>query len=164
MENPSIEKKPTPIMTAVIVLVLLAAAGLRVKDAFLLRRVIWARMSLHDASFAVEVADTAAKREKGLGGRSGIAGDHGMYFPFPEARAWVFWMKGMRFPIDIVWIREGKVIDITSDVPVDPGLPLKTYSPVDPADAVLELQAGTARRIGLQRGDAAVLAVSPDGS
>jgi uncharacterized membrane protein (UPF0127 family) len=160
METPPLEKpqkKLSPITLAVIVLTLLFAVGLRVHQALALRKVIWAELAVRGKTFQVEVADTPAKLEKGLGERDGLPRDHGMYFPFAEAKHWVFWMKGMRFPIDIVWIRDGKVVDITPDVQVDQGLPLKTYSPVEPADAVLELDAGVAREIGLQDGDALTL-------
>jgi len=150
---PEPEKKASPAVLAVCGLVLLFAIGLRIKTALELRHPVTAEATLRGRTFSVEVADTVAKREKGLGERDGLLPDRGMYFPFQTAGRWVFWMKGMRFPIDIVWIREGKVVDITDDVPVDATLPLATYSPSEPADAVLELKAGTARDIGLKLGD-----------
>jgi len=167
MENPPLEKqekKLSPITLAVIILTLLFAGGLRIQQALALRKVVWADLSMRGRTFSVEVADTDAKREKGLGDRDSLAADHGMYFPFPAAQYWVFWMKGMRFPIDIVWIQDGKVVDISPEAQVDAGLPLKTYSPVEPADAVLELNAGTARQIGLQKGDEVTLTAKPAGT
>lgn len=163
MENPPLEKqkKLSPVTIAVFVATLLVAGGLRIQQAMALRKVVWADLAVRGKTFSVEVADTDAKLEKGLGDRDSLPADHGMYFPFPSAQYWVFWMKGMRFPIDIVWIQGGKVVDISQEVPVDAGLPLKTYSPVDPADAVLELNAGTARQIGLQKGDEVVLTSRP---
>lgn len=163
MENPPSEKekKLSPITIAVIILVVLFAAGLRIQQAFALRQVVWTDLAMRGKTFSVEVADTDLKREKGLGDRDSLPTDHGMYFPFPAAQYWVFWMKGMRFPIDIVWIQDGKVVDVSQDVQVDAGLPLKTYSPVAPADAVLELNAGTAREIGLTKGDAVTLTARP---
>lgn len=154
-------KKPSPIALTVIVLTLLVAGGLRIQQALALRKVVWADVGLRGQTFRVEVADSQAKSELGLGKRDSLPADHGMYFPFPAAQYWVFWMKDMRFPIDIVWIRDGKVVDVSPDVPVDKLLPLKTYSPVEPADAVLELNAGTAARIGLQGGDAVALTARP---
>lgn len=163
MENPLPEqqKKLSPLTIAVIIATLLFAGGLRIQQALALRKVVWADLAMRGQTFRVEVADSDAKREKGLGDRDSLPADHGMYFPFPAAQYWVFWMKGMRFPIDIVWIQGGKVVDISREVPVDASLPLKTYSPVDPADAVLELNAGTARQIGLQKGDEVVLTAKP---
>ena len=146
-------KKPSPAVLAVCALVLLFAVGLRVKDAIDLRRTRMVEATLRGRVFQIEVADTVSKREKGLGERDGLPADRGMYFPFQVARRWSFWMKGMRFPIDIIWIRDGKVVDIDHSVPPPKTLPLETYSPIEPADAVLELNAGVAAELGLGPGD-----------
>lgn len=161
-KKPDNAKKPSTITLVVIALTLVVAGGLRIQQALALKKVVMVDLAAHGQVFHVEMANTDPKRELGLGKRDSLPADHGMYFQFPAAQYWVFWMKGMRFPIDIVWIQDGKVVDISADVPVDTSLPLKTYSPVDPADAVLELNAGTAARIGLVRGD--MLAIGVPGS
>lgn len=163
MQNQPLEKdkKISPLTVAVFVLIVLFAGGLRIQQALAVRKVVWADAAMRGKTFSVEVADTDLKREKGLGNRDSLAADHGMYFPFPAAQYWVFWMKGMRFPIDIVWIQDGKVVDISPEAQVDAGAPLKTYSPVEPADAVLELNAGAARETGLQKGDTVTLTARP---
>jgi uncharacterized membrane protein (UPF0127 family) len=154
MEPPALEKKKFPKLTTVIIVVSLLVAGfLRIQQSVALKTVNWADVTMRGQTFKVEVADNDAKQELGLGDRDSLSADHGMYFPFATAKYWVFWMKGMRFPIDIIWIQEGKVVDVSPDAPVEPGLPVKTYSPIEPADAVLEVNAGTASRIGLQKGD-----------
>ncbi len=150
-------KRVSPAVWAVLAAVVLFAIGLRIRQAWMLRHPVLAELKLRGKTFVVEVADSNAKREKGLGDRDVLAPDHGMYFPFSDARYWVFWMKGMRFPIDIVWIRDGRVVDITPNVPVDSGFPLKTYSPVEPADAVLEIRAGAAGTVGVAQGDGVLL-------
>lgn len=147
------EKKASQAGLIVCGIVLVFALGIRIKDAVGDRRPTMAEATLRGRTFTIEVADTAAKREKGLGERDALDPDRGMYFPFASEQYWVFWMKGMRFPIDIIWIREGKVVDIAASVPPPKGLPLETYSPAHPADAVLELNAGTAAEIGLEPGD-----------
>jgi uncharacterized membrane protein (UPF0127 family) len=154
MENPAPEKKKLPRFTPVVIVLALMLAGfLRIQQALALRKVVWADVMIRGKTFSVEVADNGAKLEKGLGDRDSLPADHGMYFPFPSSQYLVFWMKGMRFPIDIVWIQDGKVVDVSPEAQVEAGLPLKTYSPTEPADAVLEFNAGTARQIGLQKGD-----------
>src|SRR6266705_3024888 len=52
----------------------------------------------------LEVAKTAAAQAKGLGGRQGIANDQGMLFVFSKEDVECFWMKDMRFPLDIIWL------------------------------------------------------------
>jgi len=107
---------------------------------------------------AVDVVDTPALRARGLSGRAGLAPDEGMLFLFEAPALQSFWMKDMRFPIDIVWIRDRKIVGITPDLPVprtQRELP-QFRSPV-PCDVVLEIRAGAARRWGLRLGDSARL-------
>lgn len=167
MENaPDIPKmkKTSPLVLAAAGAAILFAGILRVQQHLAARVPVEAEVAVRGRTFTVEVADTPAKRELGLGKRDSLPRDRGMLFPFGEARRWVFWMKGMRFPIDIVWIRDGRVVDIHRDVPVPASRALKdlkTVSPVEPADTVLELNAGVAAEIGLQPGDGIVLSAAP---
>ena len=152
-------KTTSPAVLAVCALVLVFAVGLRIKQALELRTPLVAEATLRGRTFQIEVADTPVKREKGLGDRDSLEEGHGMYFPFGTSQRWVFWMKGMRFPIDIVWISDGKVIGIEHSVPPPTTFPLDTFSPVEPADAVLELNAGVAAEIGLEPGDEVAIRV-----
>lgn len=144
----------SPLMLGLAVVVLIVSGILGLQQLLAARKPVYAEATIKGRTFTLEVADTSAKREKGLGDRDSLSADHGMYFPFSVAQYWTFWMKGMRFPIDIVWIQDGKVVDIDADVPTPQIAPLETYSPAAPADAVLELNAGVAEEIGLQAGDA----------
>src|SRR5687768_8240241 len=89
-----------------------------------------AQVRVGDASVRAEVADDEASRRQGLSGRERLGADEGMLFVLPGDSP-SFWMKGMRFPLDIIWIRQGRVVDISADVPPprDPDAPLPTYSP-----------------------------------
>ena len=106
------------------------------------------------ASVTAEVADDEASRQRGLSGRDSLDPDAGMLFLLPGDSP-SFWMKGMRFPIDIVWIKGARVVDVTADVPPPAGTneALATYSPDRPANRVLEVNAGWAARHGVERGD-----------
>ena len=106
------------------------------------------------ASVAAEVADDDASRARGLSGRDRLDPDAGMLFVLPGDSP-SFWMKGMRFPIDIVWIRGARVVDVTADVPPPAGTneALATYSPERPANRALEVNAGWADQHGVERGD-----------
>lgn len=100
-----------------------------------------------DARLRVELAASALARARGLGYRDALGEDRGMLFSFGRAEQRAFWMKGMRFPIDIVWLRDGVVVDVTADVPPQGDatiLDLKTYRPSVPSDEVLEVNAGYA--------------------
>ena len=156
MDKPKPSLRPLIVMAVVIV----AAIGLRVKQYLDERRPVMADVTINGHVFHAEVANTPAKQELGLGQRDTLAPDAAMYFPMGGPQRWIFWMKDMRFPIDIIWISEGKVVDVTHDAPVPtPGQDLATYSPSDPADAVLEINAGLAGADGIVPGADAVLRV-----
>lgn len=102
---------------------------------------------------AVEVADGREEQSKGLGERDALAWDQGMYFPYERPGFYGFWMKGMRFPIDIVFVREGRIVDLRAQVPFEPGGNGPTIQPRELADGVLEVPAGYAAAQGWRVGD-----------
>ncbi len=114
-------------------------------------------ISIGSVKLKAEVADTAEKRKLGLGDREFLASDSGMLFIFPEAKKYTFWMKGVKFPLDFIWIKDKLVIDITKNVPIpnigqeDQNLPI--YRPKEPIDSVLELNAGFADTYEIKVGD-----------
>jgi len=103
-------------------------------------------------SIRATIADTPATREKGLSGRAGLANDEGMLFIFPRDGTYSFWMKDMRFSIDIIWISAGgRIVHIAPDVSPET-YPEDFVSPT-PARYVLEVPAGFAGVHGLDVGD-----------
>ena len=108
--------------------------------------------------FAAEIADTPALRNKGLGYRDQLAANSGMLFVFPNGQASSFWMRGMRFPLDFVWIgADCRVADLTERVPhPEPGAPdatLPLINPTAPAAYTFEINAGEIERFGIEIGD-----------
>ncbi|MBZ0168014.1 hypothetical protein MELA_02803 [Candidatus Methylomirabilis lanthanidiphila] len=102
-------------------------------------------------TITVEVAQTAREQARGLGGRSSLSKGSGMLFPFDAADLRTFWMKGMLIPLDIVWIREGKIVAIDASVP--PPRSHESPAVVDHvADLVLEVPAGFAAEMGISPG------------
>jgi uncharacterized membrane protein (UPF0127 family) len=81
-----------------------------------------------------------------------------MLFIFETADQYSFWMKDMRFPLDLVWLSaDCVVVDITKGAPPpEPGqglADLPTYRPAEPAQYVLEINAGEAESAGIRIGD-----------
>lgn len=102
---------------------------------------------INDKEIEVEVADTETERNRGLGGKEELKENEGMLFLFEaENITPSFWMKDMKFPIDIMWIDDGKIIKIDENVqPPESNTPdtaLKIYTPNQPIDTVLEVNAG----------------------
>ncbi|MFZ2804277.1 MAG: DUF192 domain-containing protein [Patescibacteria group bacterium] len=103
----------------------------------------------------VELATTEAQRELGLGNRTSLPADHGMLFVFPVEGIYPFWMKGMEFPLDIVWIDKGTVTEVeTLRQPTSTTAIPEEYQPKYPADRVLEINAGEANKLGIGTGTA----------
>ena len=74
-----------------------------------------------------------------------------MLFPFDAAERRTFWMKGMLIPLDILWIREGKIVAIDANV----APPRSREAPAvvsQVADTVLEVPAGFAQEMGISVG------------
>lgn len=112
---------------------------------------------INETSIKIEVADTQLLRTKGLSGRDSLASDSGMLFIFPSESKYRFWMKGMKFPLDMIFIKGGKVVDIIKNIP--PPIPgqkdsiLTVYEPIVPIDMLLEVNAGFAGSSNIQVGD-----------
>lgn len=111
------------------------------------------RVEIAGQAVEVEIADSRGEQAKGLGERDGLAWDTGMYFPYARPGFYAFWMKGMRFSIDIVFIREGRIVEIHPNVPFERGGNGPTIQARSLVDAVLEVPAGYAQVRGWKPGD-----------
>lgn len=106
----------------------------------------------------VDVADEPQEITVGLGGRDSLEQDRGMLFIMPQPIVASFWMKDMKFPIDFVWIDEGKhILAITPSIGVD-SYPI-TFSPPSAVKYVLEVNAGLSAHLGWLPGDEVELAL-----
>ena len=119
-------------------------------------------VTIGDLRISAEVADTGDKRKKGLSGRDELAIAAGILFVFDKSGSYAFWMKDMKFPIDIIWIDESspaggnKIVDIAENAVPEPDKKdeeLKRYQPMAQAKYVLEINAGLVRLHNLQIGD-----------
>ncbi|MDR3256932.1 MAG: DUF192 domain-containing protein [Endomicrobium sp.] len=109
---------------------------------------------VNDKSLNLVVAKSKKVKAKGLSDRKQIPHD-GMIFFFEKAYIAAFWMKDMYFSIDIIWIADNKVVDIAENVAPQPGVPeyaLKTYSPSQNANIVIEISAGSAKQLNIKQG------------
>jgi uncharacterized protein len=115
-------------------------------------------VTINDTLIFIELANTNQLRELGLSGRDSLPENAGMLFTFTHQRQIPqFWMKDMNFPIDMIWIDNGQIVQITNDVPApEPDTPdsdLPKYSPNQPIEYVLEVNAGFAEENDINVGD-----------
>jgi len=110
-------------------------------------------ISVNGILVEVEVARTMEEKMQGLSGREMLPEGKGMLFVYDQPVRPSFWMKEMRFSIDIIWIRNGKVVDVSADLPYpqlsQPLSELPTFSPSEFATHVLEVPAGWAEKNGV---------------
>jgi uncharacterized membrane protein (UPF0127 family) len=106
-----------------------------------------------DRAIGLEVARTLQEQAIGLMFRTEIPDDRGMLFPIEPARNVRFWMKNVFVPLDMIFVREGVVQAIFSQVPPCLTENCPNYGPDVPVDGVIELRGGRAAELGLKIGD-----------
>ncbi len=99
------------------------------------------KVEIGEAKINVIVASTGALRAKGLSDTPTLPEDQGMLFVFEKQDIHSFWMKDMRYPLDIIWIDENnQIVDISENISPD-SYPT-TYASSLPIRYVLEVNAG----------------------
>lgn len=130
--------------------ILLGTLGLAVYQFSLPRLTPTHTITVGKATFAVTKALTSAEQEQGLSRVAYLAPNQGMLFIFPQASRYAFWMKGMRFALDMIWIENEKVVAITANA--EPASYPSIIQPPTPVHQVLEVRAGTVAREGITVG------------
>lgn len=104
-----------------------------------------------ERAFDIELALTPRQQAQGLMYRQSLAPDAGMLFVYRPARVVTMWMKNTVIPLDILFIAEdGEIVKV-----VERAVPfsLATISSDKPVRAVLEINGGTVKRLGIRPGD-----------
>lgn len=116
------------------------------------------RLKVGEHEIKIDIADNPEETGLGLSGRPSMCEDCGMYFDLGyKDTIPTFWMKDMLFPIDIVWIDDGIVVDITKNIPAPApdtkNSELPRYRPSHTIDNVLEINAGYSDKLNIKPGD-----------
>jgi uncharacterized membrane protein (UPF0127 family) len=108
--------------------------------------------------FDLRLATTPDQQAQGLSGIKSMPDTSGMLFVFPKTAEECFWMKGMHFALDIVWLSAGDEVLL-----VDHNLSPRTYpmSFCTHARYVIELVAGQARAAGITVGRTLTIEMAP---
>ena len=112
-------------------------------------------ITINNHTFNLDIAITQKEKQIGLSGTKTLPQDRGMLFQFEGPGYYRFWMKDMKFPIDIIFIRSGRIVTIHKNVK-----PAKTpdeippiYNSSEPTDTVLEINAGLSEKYNFKEGD-----------
>jgi uncharacterized membrane protein (UPF0127 family) len=115
---------------------------------------ISASANIANQQINLEVARTPRQREKGLMYRTSLAANRGMLFVYEPPQPVSFWMRNTKIPLDMVFLRDGRVKLLKVNVPpcrVNSSCPI--YETDTAIDQVVELRAGRAAELGLKIGD-----------
>lgn len=103
-------------------------------------------------SVTVELARSILEKMRGLSGRAALKPGHGMLFVYEQPQPIGIWMKDMRFALDILWIRDGRIAHVEKNAPpLVPSGPERVYTAT--GEAVLEVPAGFADQQKIRVGD-----------
>jgi len=109
---------------------------------------------INSHTFKLYVAKSDKDKQIGLSKYKKIDSTQGMVFPFSKAGYYSFWMKEMKFSIDIIYIKDGKIVTIYKNVPMPKNnSDLPVYNSTAPADTVLEVNAGLSQKYNFKKGD-----------
>lgn len=103
----------------------------------------------------IELANTTEKQIRGLSGRESIGEEEGMLFVFSEKGKNYFWMKDMKFPIDIIWIDENLKIIYIKNNALPESFP-DFFGPEEDSKYVLEVLGSFSEKNNLKVGDSVI--------
>ena len=104
--------------------------------------------------FKVELAETPAQMTQGLMFRTSLAPDAGMLFDYRQPTPAAMWMRNTLIPLDMLFVdAHGRIVNIHERaVPQSDDV----IAAAEPVRAVIELNGGTAARLGIEPGDRVV--------
>lgn len=105
----------------------------------------------------VEIAETISQQMRGLSGRANLSTDAGMLFVYQNKSMLDFWMPNMNFPLDVVWLADGRVLGWQENILPKTNGQITRFKSNGPADMALEVNAGWIAAHSLAVGDVASL-------
>lgn len=110
-------------------------------------------VEIANQKFNIEVAKTDQEKQVGLSKTEVLGENDGMLFVFDEPDYYSFWMRNMKFPIDILFINGDKVNTIIENAsPSADSSSLEIYKPKEKSDKVFEINAGTVKKYNIKEG------------
>ncbi len=135
----------------VVIVVLSVFVVLRFKSSFAPIIAHEAVLNVGSSTLSVMVADTPEATYQGLSDRASLDPYEGMVFIFPAPAERTFVMRRMMFPLDIIWVKDGKITGVSANLPPEPNTAeaaLKRYYSPGSVDMVLEVPSGTVKAQG----------------
>lgn len=140
-------------ITAISVVIFVSFAALFIYQKFMAPTTTLQAATLAGVPLELTIVTTPAAMAQGLSGRPMLPANQGMLFVYPDIAQRHFWMKGMQFPLDILWLRDGLVVGMAEQVPVPRDADIPRITSPHGINQVLELTAGWVARYQVTIGD-----------
>lgn len=140
-------------MKKILSILLIILFGAFITNVLVSKKAPWVKID--GKTFIVDLAKTDEQKAKGLSIYDKLPLDKGMIFIYKKAGYYAFWMKDMKFPIDIIYINKNKIVDIFKNVPIkkSENETLAIVRPKAKADTILEINAGLSDKYNFKTGD-----------
>lgn len=112
-----------------------------------------------EQTLKVQIAKTSQKKKAGLCCRDSLPFNQGMLFVYDQPGYYSFWMKDTRIPLDMIWIDSSKQI-VHIEHSVAPETYPKTFINPEPAQYILETNAGYAKKYNIKKSDEVAFSLS----
>lgn len=117
------------------------------------QKVEYKNIEIKGYNIKAEVTSDSWRQHQGLSNRDSLCADCGMLFIFPDKQIRKFVMRNMKFPLDIIFILDNKIINIAENLAPEGASPINIYASTVPVNNVLEITAGYAQKNGIKVGD-----------
>jgi len=108
---------------------------------------------INNKVIGVEIVNTPVKQWQGLSDRKFLAKNKGMLFVFSSLESRTFVMRRMNFSLDIIWIKDNKILKIDKNLPPEGEDYLKRYNSNYKVNYVLEVNGGFTDKNSIKVGD-----------
>jgi len=110
-------------------------------------------IKINKQAIQVEIVSNALDQYSGLSNRASLCADCGMLFVFSDKQEREFVMRNMNFPLDIIFLDDGKIVNIAANLKPEGNNPITRYKSLAPVNQVLELNGGYSEKYGVKAGD-----------
>ena len=111
------------------------------------------KILLNGIPVSVEIVSSSKDLKTGLSYRDQMCENCGMIFLQGDSDKYSFWMHEMRFPLDMVYINNNKIVEIYKNIPIYTSGSYTIINPKENADIVLELNANWCDKNNIKKGD-----------
>ncbi|OGH11095.1 MAG: hypothetical protein A2857_02975 [Candidatus Levybacteria bacterium RIFCSPHIGHO2_01_FULL_36_15] len=134
--------------------VLIKSGYIKIPSSNLTQNTNQAYVEVNNNKIKLLLAKTPQEQMAGLSNKDKLDAESGMLFVFKQKDYVQFWMKNMKFAIDMIYISDNKIVDVFQNLkPPSDQKSIQIYRPREKANFVLQINAGLAQKYKIKPGD-----------